>query len=630
MIPKTRMTRAESKARTRDGLVAAARRVFLERGYHGATLEAVAAEAGFSTGAVYSTFRGGKADLFLAVLDAHLEERARQMETVVAGAESAAAHAGHLARQFAALSGHDRGWAPLVIEFWAHAARDTGLRDQFAARHEALKAAIARMIDETLARTGQRLVLPTARWRPRPRPSPTASRWNGSPQPDGISDDAFADVATAIMDGLRRGERGAAGRATRRGPCRSRASCSATTRWSRDAAARAPARPADRAGAVTPRSRTPVLPPAVRRRRPDGPVDLARLPVTDKATLMAHFDDVVTDPRLRLDDLERPTWAAWSATTCTSAATGVLATGGSTGRRGVFVADRAEWRTYLGGLLRINAYLGLRPRLLRAGGWRPSPPHGPAHVTYRMSRSPRHRAPSRLRLDATTTSAGRWPALNRLPARVPLRLPVGARTAGGRAGSTAGCGSRRTTLVSSGETLTAGTQRAVRAAWDVPWFQIYGTTEMPVLGAHCDRHTGLHLFEDLAIVEVVDDPPRLLVTNLVARAQPLIRYAVTDLTTAAPEPCPCGRPYRCSPGSTAGATTSCRCRPPAADGCTVHPLALRGPMATVAGLQPVPDRPRRTHADGGRRAAPHHLPRRRHGGDHHRAPGRARRGGPSR
>ena len=203
MAPKTRMTRAESKARTRDGLVAAARRVFLERGYHGATLEAVAAEAGFSTGAVYSTF-AGKADLFLAVLDAHLEERVRQMETAVAGAESAAAHAGHLARQFAALSGHDRGWAPLVIEFWAHAARDTGLRDQFAARHGALKAAIARMIDETLARTGQRLALPTATVATAAAALANGFTLERLASPDGISDDAFADVATAIMDGLAR------------------------------------------------------------------------------------------------------------------------------------------------------------------------------------------------------------------------------------------------------------------------------------------------------------------------------------------------------------------------------------------------------------------------------------------
>jgi phenylacetate-CoA ligase len=50
-------------------------------------------------------------------------------------------------------------------------------------------------------------------------------------------------------------------------------------------------------------------------------------------------------------------------------------------------------------------------------------------------------------------------------------------------------------------------------------------TEAGTLGSHCDRHTGIHLFEDQAIVEVVDERDRpvpggrvghkLLVTNLV-------------------------------------------------------------------------------------------------------------------
>jgi phenylacetate-CoA ligase len=110
------------------------------------------------------------------------------------------------------------------------------------------------------------------------------------------------------------------------------------------------------------------------------------------------------------------------------------------------------------------------------------------------------------------------------------------------------------TLMSTGETHTAKTARAVRAVWDVPWFELYGATEAPVLGVHCSEHTGLHLFEDLTIVEVVDerDRPvpagrpghRVLLTNLVNRTQPLIRYRLSDLVTLAAEPCPCGRPFR--------------------------------------------------------------------------------------
>src|SRR3712207_10080 len=63
-----RTTRAASKAATRNGLLEAARRVFVERGYHGASLDLVAREAGYTKGAVYSAF-ANKADLFLAVYD---------------------------------------------------------------------------------------------------------------------------------------------------------------------------------------------------------------------------------------------------------------------------------------------------------------------------------------------------------------------------------------------------------------------------------------------------------------------------------------------------------------------------------------------------------------------------------
>ena len=60
-------TRAERKELTRELLLDAAIEVFAQRGYHGASLEDVAAAAGFTKGAVYSNFET-KADLFLALL----------------------------------------------------------------------------------------------------------------------------------------------------------------------------------------------------------------------------------------------------------------------------------------------------------------------------------------------------------------------------------------------------------------------------------------------------------------------------------------------------------------------------------------------------------------------------------
>jgi phenylacetate-coenzyme A ligase PaaK-like adenylate-forming protein len=102
----------------------------------------------------------------------------------------------------------------------------------------------------------------------------------------------------------------------------------------------------------------------------------------------------------------------------------------------------------------------------------------------------------------------------------------------------------------------------------------------------------MHLFEDLAIVEVVDGDGRpvpdgepgekVLVTNLFNRTLPLIRYELPDLVTVSPEPCPCGRPLRVV-SEVAGRTDDVL-RLPGRDGrpVAVHPLALRSPLAALS------------------------------------------------
>lgn len=66
--PEVRKTRRERQAETRSQVIAAARRLFLDRGYHRTTLAAVVEAAGFTKGAVYSNF-SSKAELALAVVE---------------------------------------------------------------------------------------------------------------------------------------------------------------------------------------------------------------------------------------------------------------------------------------------------------------------------------------------------------------------------------------------------------------------------------------------------------------------------------------------------------------------------------------------------------------------------------
>src|SRR5919204_4168878 len=81
-----RLLRAERKERTKSELIEAARTVFLRRGFHQASLEEIADEAGYTKGAVYSNF-DGKDELFLAVLAEHDQRRrSEQVERMRGGA----------------------------------------------------------------------------------------------------------------------------------------------------------------------------------------------------------------------------------------------------------------------------------------------------------------------------------------------------------------------------------------------------------------------------------------------------------------------------------------------------------------------------------------------------------------
>jgi phenylacetate-CoA ligase len=108
-------------------------------------------------------------------------------------------------------------------------------------------------------------------------------------------------------------------------------------------------------------------------------------------------------------------------------------------------------------------------------------------------------------------------------------------------------------VFSSSEVLTEETRRRIVQAWGERLFNQYAATESGSLAAECDHHRGMHLMEDLVIVEVVDQnnhpvPPgvygdKLLVTVLFNRTQPLIRYELSDSVRLAADHCPSGHPF---------------------------------------------------------------------------------------
>ena len=141
----TRISRAERRAETRERLIDAAERRFTRDGFHATSVDAVAEDAGFTKGAVYSNF-AGKEELFFAVYERHVEQRAAELDAVVAAAPSTRAEI----RAAVASADHgEDGWLALFFEFWAHVLRNPEHRARFAELHKRGLAPLVRSIEAT-------------------------------------------------------------------------------------------------------------------------------------------------------------------------------------------------------------------------------------------------------------------------------------------------------------------------------------------------------------------------------------------------------------------------------------------------------------------------------------------------
>jgi AcrR family transcriptional regulator len=152
-MPRGQFDRSARKAETRARLLDAAARVYAKRGFGGATLDEVAAEAGFTKGAVYGHF-GSKENLLLALLEEHLAEQvADQMALFDRGRTT----------WERPLAGSDR-WMEdldrdpdafrLFVELWVQAQRDERLRERLAGGFELLRATFMRFAADGAADAG--------------------------------------------------------------------------------------------------------------------------------------------------------------------------------------------------------------------------------------------------------------------------------------------------------------------------------------------------------------------------------------------------------------------------------------------------------------------------------------------
>lgn len=137
--------REQQKAATRLRLLEAAGTVFARRGFHGASVDEIAREAGATTGALYANF-AGKEDLFLELFDRTMTQDVHgYSEASGEGATLEEAARGGASRWMEVLAERPE-YFPLFIEFWAYAVREPGVRQRFAERLAAFRVATGQIV----------------------------------------------------------------------------------------------------------------------------------------------------------------------------------------------------------------------------------------------------------------------------------------------------------------------------------------------------------------------------------------------------------------------------------------------------------------------------------------------------
>jgi AcrR family transcriptional regulator len=145
--------RDEQKALTRRRLLDAAEVVFARRGFHGASVDEIAREAGATTGALYSNF-SGKEDLFLALFERSAQADVHDYTEVFTTQATPEEQTREVADVWMRILRERPHYFPLVIEFWAYAIREPRLREPLAERFRTLRAASASLLTQGAERRG--------------------------------------------------------------------------------------------------------------------------------------------------------------------------------------------------------------------------------------------------------------------------------------------------------------------------------------------------------------------------------------------------------------------------------------------------------------------------------------------
>lgn len=200
--PRRAPTRAERQARTRTELIDAAERLFMRQGFHASSLDAVADEAGYTKGAVYSNF-ASKEDLFFAVYERRVEAFLPELERALATADDVGEAILSVTSEHRARREREQDWwLAVFLEFWTHVLRHPEHRARFAAIHGRYIAPFAQALERWAAEHGIGLPLDAHRVTVASTVMATGMGLERLTQPDVIDADSTVQVQRLWLDGL--------------------------------------------------------------------------------------------------------------------------------------------------------------------------------------------------------------------------------------------------------------------------------------------------------------------------------------------------------------------------------------------------------------------------------------------
>ena len=286
--------------------------------------------------------------------------------------------------------------------------------------------------------------------------------------------------------------------------------------------------------------------------------DPTRLPVSDKHTLMARFDDWVSDRDVRFKDVRAFVDDPGLIGARFLGKYTVAVTSGTTGTRGVFLMDDRSLRiTSALVVLMMKDWLDLgdvwsiiggraRMAMICATGGH----FAEIVAATRLRKAGRRRAKAIEVIPADATLAEMVTRLNRfMPAIVAPYASTAVLLAGEQEAGRLHI--RPALMTLSAEGLPDREYDRIATAFKTKVRDGYAATECPFLSYSCEYHWK-HVNADWLVFEPVDASHRpvpageqshtVLLSNLANRVQPILRYDLGDSVLLRPDRCPCGNP----------------------------------------------------------------------------------------